>query len=531
MKHEMGTESVDRAVCGVSAPLPEAVDAGKLMLLRGGSAVDAAISANAVLAVAFPHMCGLGGDAFAVIRTCDGQEIAINGSGKSAVQGPFVDPTLSHDDRLKSPSSITVPGTVGAWAAMHAKFGKLRWGELLEPAISLAHDGFSVSEHLALAVRANLKRLVCPRGEDIPFMRKGKPVETGEMVNQPALAKTLNTLKFHGPAEFYRGKLAAEMTQFFESSGVPLKASDLETFEPLADKAYSITLEYRGGTVKLSTTLPNSQGVLILAILSAVLRQDSACYSSLDEGNVVHLAESALRLDAWRSAHLADPDDFTVAISDALFESPNEHIANRLKDRSSLLNGTGDTAAISVVDSQGNAVSLIQSIFTAFGTGIYHRELGIFYHNRGAALPIQPNGRLLEARRPPHSLSPLIVEFSTGEIMAIGTMGGWGQPQIIAQFILNYINSQATLDEINLLPRWIIEPRNGKNGPPQVVSEESAWPKIERAMGQLGIERRLVDPSDDLFGHLMVVSRNAGNIVTSIDPRASLFKNSSPGSR
>lgn len=364
----------------IACPHRDAARAGEDAFRSGGSAVDAALAAAAVLTVVYPHMCAIGGDAMALVAQPDGTITAVVGAGAA--------PASADPDRLgnqmpwQGPDTITVPGMVDAWGEVAGLGATRGWMDLLAPAIALARDGAEVAPGLARALEAQ------------PAMREHFPDD----LRQPALAHTLEQIGVNGPRDLYEGGIAQRLAE----SGLPLTSRDLSRHRSELTRPIAATVE---GLEVLTTPRP-TQGYVLHEILAA-----------LDAGE--EPAAAFRRTAAERDRHLAD-------------------------------GRSGDTVAIVAADEDGHAISLIQSVYGAFGSGIVEPRTGILLHNRGAGFsldPASPN-RLAPGKRPAHTLMPVLVRRG-GEIEIVqGTMGGRAQPQINAQVLLRLLAGATAQDAV-----------------------------------------------------------------------------------
>ncbi|MGW4800097.1 gamma-glutamyltransferase family protein [Nonomuraea sp. NPDC004297] len=395
--------------------------AGLTMLERGGSAADAAIAANAVLAVVAPHMCGLGGDLFALVH--DGGVRALNASGRA---GSGADPArLRAEGHARMPHqhdirSVPVPGCVDGWTALHARHGRLPLAELLAPAIRLADGGFPASP-LMVAGAPNAARR--PGGGDFASVRAA-----GDRVTRPGVARALRAVAEHGRDGFYLGEFGQGLIELGagEYTEADLAAPGADWVEPLRVRAYGHDVW---------SMPPNSQGYLLLRSL--------AISEGLDlPGSARHPAWAHLLAESARAAGYDRLDVLHEDAKDLL--DPAETARRRaLVDPRSRLRlrapaEPGDTTYLCAVDADGMGVSLIQSNAAGFGSMIFEPRTRINLHNRGIGFSLRP-GHPAEygpGRRPPHTLAPALLTRRDGTLRAVaGTMGGDAQPQILLQVI------------------------------------------------------------------------------------------------
>jgi gamma-glutamyltranspeptidase len=441
------------AALAVATPHHDATAAGERALAAGGNAIDAALAAAAVLTVVYPHNCALGGDLFALVRSPGGHVTNVNASGPAG--------SLATTDGLsemphKGPLTVTVPGLVAGWGALHAAGAALPWSAALDDALTLA-GGVAVSRSLAGAIA----------GADLsdPGMRAvfGGLTEGGTLA-QPALAETLSQLAAGGPERFYSGPLAARWL-----SGIAdafLTADDVAGYVP--EIGEPLRARFRG--LDVLTSPPNSTGVLLLEALTAL-----------------------------EAAKLSDPLGADAAALAAIFRAGLEERDRSLGDpRAAAARPTGDTVAVVAVDDEGRAVSLIQSLFAWFGAGILEPSTGVLLHNRGAMFSLEPGhpNELSPGRRPAHTLMPVLVERA-GELLGVlGTMGGKVHAQIHAQVLLHLLDGASPQEAVDA-PRWIV---GGME-----LGESDDTIRVEAGARAVLPDAVTVARGDELFGHAQAI--------------------------
>lgn len=434
----------------VASPHRAATAAGERALACGGNAIDAALAAAAVLTVVYPHNCALGGDLFALVRQPDGTIASINASGPAG-SGADAGALRAAGRRampITGPETITVPGLVAGWEALHARGGAREWADALRDAIAYAEGGVPVARSLGGAIaEADL----ADPGLAAVFAPGGRRLATGDVVQQPALAVTLRALAAEGARALYTGSIGAALAAV---EGVAFTVEDLAAFAVEVTPAVSV----RALGVEVHTSPPNASGVLLLQALAVLDR-----FPEVREPRA--LAE-LFRLGAQdRDLALGDPRDGAPAAEAFLDE---EHLAD-LAERARTLRTpvgvqrhprpTGDTVAVVAVDEEGRAVSLIQSLFHGFGAGILEPSTGIILHNRGAFFSLTPGhpNALQPGRRPAHTLLPVLVtDPDSGALRgALGTMGGRVHAQILTQVLLRLLAGEDPQHAVDA-PRWII---------------------------------------------------------------------------
>lgn len=439
-----------------------ASQAGAAILERGGNAIDAAIGANAALGVIEPMMNGVGGDLFAIIYEAKtGKVVGINASGW-APKATSIEFLKAHGITgtipAQSVQAVTVPGAVAGWDALQRKFGKLSLKDELTPAIFLANHGFPVSEMNAMAWRIFGPQFQKSPGFAPTFLPGGHPLAAGEVFRNADLARTLEHIANEGANGFYKGAVAAAMVDFLDSLGSPMSRQDLAEFTP--EWVEPISTTYHGWTVR--ELPPNGQGIAALEMLNIMehfpLKNDG--HNSVQALHTMIEAKKLAYADLAR--YVADPRFSKVPVGEMLSKTFAEQRAKLIGSTAScqtapadltaaLRNAGKDTTYLSVVDRDGNVVSLIQSNSAAFGTGLVAPGTGFVLQNRGSGFTLQPDhpNALAPRKRPFHTIIPGLL--SKGDVtIGFGIMGGLNQPQAHAQFVSNIVDFgmdlQAALD-------------------------------------------------------------------------------------
>jgi len=493
---------------------------GTTVLARGGNAVDAAIAAGAVMAVTSPHMCGLGGDLFAMIARAGETPVALNASGRAG-SGARAD-RLRAEGALEMPfqhdvRSITVPGCVDGWAALHERFGTLELAELLAPAQGFATDGFPVSPTLAQASLA-----LDPHERKLAFGSPA-PLVPGRRLVLPQIGDAVSAIAARGRAGFYEDAVGQELIAMGEGE---FTEKDLRT--PQADWVDPLSLRAFGHD--LWAIPPNSQGYLVLASVWMAERiglpDDPA-----DERWAFLLVEAARHAAFDRSATLFEHADGAALVAAerllprvaAIGESASRGLADVYEP--------GDTTYICAVDRDRTGVSLIMSNAADFGSRLVLPRHGIFLHNRGMGFSLQP-GHPAEYgphRRPPHTLTPLLVTDPAGALnTVIGTMGADAQPQVLLQLLVRLLALHQDPGEAVAAPRWVLS-RESANGfdtwnldaPPLVRLEPGAPAAWSRGLRDRCYQVIKSPPGAQDFGHAQVIHiTDDGMLAGAADPRA-----------
>jgi len=455
----------------VGASQPLAAQAGLRILLAGGNAADAAVAVAAALNVVEPMSTGIGGDAFALIYDAASRRVsALNGSGRAprAISPQaFRERGLDYVPR-DGMLPVTVPGTVDAWAALLERHGTLPLAQVLAPAIEYAEHGFPVSEIIAASWwRAEARLQAHPDAARTYLIGGRRAPRPGEIFHQPNLARTLRQIAEGGRDAFYQGPIAEAIVQTSDQYGGFLSLEDFATHRSTWDTP--ISTEYRGHTVYECP--PNGQGLTALLGLNILSGFDIA---ALEPGSVeaLHTEIEAMRLAfADARTYIADPSQADVPIDWLLSE---KHAAGRRElirpDRAMRAVTAGalptghDTVYLTVVDEAGNGVSLINSLYTGFGSGVVAGDTGIALQNRGACFVLDPSHRncLAPGKRPYHTIIPCMVLRGDRLSSSFGVMGGFMQPQGHVQMLVNMLDFGMNPQEALDAPRFeLVDPYSG----------------------------------------------------------------------
>lgn len=497
-----------------------ATQAGLSILAQGGNAVDAAIATNAAIAVTGPHLCGMGGDLFALVHY-HGHVHCLNASGRagSGASAAAVRKTghtampFRHDVR-----TVTIPGCVDGWAALHSRYGSMPMASLLAPALALARDGFPASPLLV-----NSAVSVDEQGRTALHELVGQAQRTGDRVKRPGVARALRAIAEGGRDAHYRGEFGEGLAKLGRSQGydwftaADFKRPQAEWVEPLRASAWG---------VDLWTVPPNSQGYLTLG--SAALAAQLDLPDNPDDERWAHLLIEASKVAGFDRPHVlhdgADGLELLAAIA----------------GRSSLLNtnragqwpmatSAGDTTYLCTTDASGMGVSLIQSNASGFGSWLVEPNTQINLHNRGLGFNLTPGHRaeLGPNKRPPHTLSPALATRGDALAAVFGTMGGDAQPQILLQLAARlFHHGQSAATAMNAARFGLAGPETGFDtwtapSAPFVEIEghaPAAWTSGLAARGHTTVSR--AEYSSD-FGHAQVIMRDShGFWAGASDPRA-----------
>ena len=451
----------ERGVVAASQTL--AAQAGSEILRRGGSAVDAAIAANAVLGVVEPMMNGIGGDLFVIVREAKtGRVTGLNASGP-APAGLTIE-RLRKAGHKEMPQAgidtVTVPGCVAGWAALHQRYGKLPWAQVFAPAIHYAENGFPVTEIIAAQWASPVKKLEGDADGAAVYLPGGKAPALGEVFKNPELGRALREIAAEGPDAFYRGGIARAILQKSDKLGGTLSLQDLAAFEP--EWVEPVSTDYRGWRVW--ELPPNSQGIAALAMLNIMERFELGKLSP-SGAPLLHLEIEAQKLAyADLARYVADPRVAPAPVTEMLDKGYAARRAELIRQGRAAcdvppgrfpLPGEGDTIYLSAADEEGNLVSLIQSIYQSFGSGIGVPGYGFHLHNRAGLFTLEeghPNA-LAPGKRPFHTIIPALMEKDERHI-AFGIMGGLNQAQAHAQFVSRVVDHGMNVQQALEAPRF-----------------------------------------------------------------------------
>ncbi|QQS49556.1 MAG: gamma-glutamyltransferase [Acidobacteriota bacterium] len=512
------TRAAVRAMNGmVATSQPLASAAGLRILQQGGNAIDAAVAAAAVLCVVEPMMVSAGGDLFAIVWHAGRKELkALNSSGRSP-RAISIDALRERGFTQTPPDGIhavTVPGAVEGWAKLLERYGTMKIDRVLEPAIEYAERGFPVTDVIAhdwndaLAHRNN-------RDFAGTYLPNGKPPLPGEIASNKNLAATLRKIAARGPEVFYRGEIAEKIVAFARSQG------GFHTLEDFAahrsDWIDPLSTTYKGYT--LYELPPNTQGLVALEMLNILEGFDLKSPGHNTAGYLHLLVEAKKQAFIDRASHIADPAYYKAPLEKLTSKEYAAELRRRIdpdKVREIESSGPGggeDTVYLTVVDRDRNAVSLIQSIFSSFGSGLVAGDTGILLHNRGAGFSFDPSSpnRLEGGKRPFHTLVPAMVLRDGKPWLSFGVMGGDMQAQGHVQVLLNLIEFGMDVQRAGEVPRF----RHFERG---LALESGIGPEVRQALEARG--HKLVS-SPGMFGgyQAIMIDPVTGALFGGSDPR------------
>ncbi len=530
----------------VVAPHHLATAAGLAILRAGGTAVDAAIATNAVLSVVLPSGCGIGGDAFWLIwDEATGRQTALNGSGRAPASADAGALRASGLATLpyRGPHSITVPGAVRSWGDAHDRHGRLSRAEILEPAIQLAWDGFPAWDGFISAVESALAPVVDALGSRSGFERvyrpHGRAWRPGERVRLPALASTLERLADVGFDDFYDGDIGERQARGLAAIGSGITVDDLQAHtstwtEPIAT-------DYRG--VRVTTHPPNSSGIVALELLNILETFDPPPAEAFGPAGVadarwIHLGIEAAKLAmADRDRWLTDPDFLEIPVERLLAKDYVAELAAEIdRERAARPPAAtnprgGGTIYLATVDAEGNAVSLIESNYMGFGSGVVDPDTGIHYQNRGSYFsldPAHPNV-LAPGKRTLHTLLPGML-FRAGERrpwIVTGAMGGDAQPQVHAQVVSALVDGGVDVATAVGAPRWFVDGEEHFAPPVNVRAERRYTAEVLDELEAMGHPVTRTIPFNGNLGHAHAIelvdggpATPDGSVAAATDPRS-----------
>jgi len=514
----------------VVAPQPLAAEAGAAVLRAGGNAVDAAIAASAMLMVTAPMNCGPGGDAIWLVRPAGGSPIVVNGTGRT---GRGLDPDHARStaarDGDRGAWTVTVPGAVASWVAALDRFGSMSLAELLQPAVEAAENGFFVSRWLRAALCAAERVLRSSPEGTAWFLADGVPAVHSRL-RQPELARCLRLLASSGGESLYRGEIAAAIVDTLEATGGFIDEDDLATHETRWDEPLAIDI----GGLELLQAPPNSQGVVLLEALRLTSLVLEKPFPDLERVEDVHALVESLRASlADRDAVVADPEQadglFAALLDDSYLSARAAAIdpataaprwdAGIGRAVAGAAARDGDTANLVVADESGTAVSLTQSLFYDFGSGIPVRDWGFMLHNRGACFSLAPGARneIGPGRRPLHTLMPGMALADNRVRYVFGCMGGHGQAQIQSQ-LLSRLVAGSDPQEAVAAPRFFADPGGGVE--PVLYLEARVAATVKEGLRHRAHPLELLGDWEEIMGHAQLIELDpSGALVGGCDPR------------
>ncbi|MBN9670160.1 gamma-glutamyltransferase family protein [Roseibium aggregatum] len=510
----------------ISAPHQAAALAGRDILAKGGTAIEAMVAAAATIAVVYPHMNSIGGDGFWIVQEPGKSPVGISACGRAAeLATPDFYARNGFQDTIpaRGPlAALTVPGTISGWSRaleLVPAAERLPLGDLLAAAQAYARDGVVVTGNQADCMAAKLEGLKDVPGFEDTYLPGGRAPLALDLFKQPALAETFSTLASEGLDSYYRGSLARTHARFLEDSGSPLRLSDFERFE--AEFVEPLKVDTSAGT--LFNMTPPTQGVASLIILALFDRLKVKQAEGFD--HIHGLVEATKQAFILRNEGLGDPERMETPAEDWLKSETLDALAARI-DRQRALPWPheakqGDTIWMGAADRNGCVVSFIQSIYWEFGSGLTCPRTGVVFQNRGAGFSLEPGpNELGPFRRPFHTLNPALAHLTDGRVMAYGTMGGEGQPQTQAAIFSRYAMFGQGLQEAVTAPRWLLG-RTWGDATTSLKLESRFATELAQSLQSHGHDIETIAPFSDLAGHAGAVVRHPdGTLEGASDPRA-----------
>lgn len=509
-----------------------ASSAGVAALRAGGTAADAAVAAGAVLAVTNQHQCGLGGDLFALVHPPDGSVAALCAAGRAGSGADAVQARAEGYERLPAHGdvrSVTIPGCVDGWLALHRRFGRLPLHQVLEAAVTYAATGFPVSPLLA-AVAPAILHLDEVDDYRAPAMAAGGKLPPGTLIRRPGVAAALEAVVDEGRAGLFGGPFGDGLLRL---GGGLFTRGDLARHQ--ADWVEPLALEVWGHTVHVPP--PPSQGYLTLA--AAGVAAGLPVPDDPDDPRWAHLlAEASRVVGADRDAVLHDGADGAELVAPSRIDAWRDLVDDDRRADLPPSASTGDTTVCCAVDRERMGVTLIQSNASAWGARIVEPWSGVFLHNRGVGFDLSAGhpARYTGGRRPPHTLAPALVTRPDGSLRAVlGTMGGDAQPQIVLQLLARLLRHDQSPGTAVRSGRWVLGAGDGSpsarehagfdlwdgDGPGHVAVEAHAPAGWDDGLTERGhLVRRSTERPDHAFGHAQVIELTDGVLAGIADARS-----------
>ncbi|MEQ8356912.1 MAG: gamma-glutamyltransferase [Kiloniellaceae bacterium] len=519
---ELPGRSVARSLNGMAATSHSLATLTAVNVLQdGGNALDAAVAACAVQGVVEPESTGIGGDCFVLYAPKGGAEvIAFNGSGRApqaATAKWYADQGIEKIERF-TPHAVTVPGSVDAWSQLLRDHGTRSLGDLLQPAIRFAREGYAITERVSRDWNSEIEALSHDPATSAIFLPGGAPPALGAVHRQPLLAATLEKIAAEGRDAFYKGAIAEDMVTHLRALG------GLHTLEDFAagggEYVEPVKNSYKGYDVHQCP--PNGQGVIALLLLNILSGFDLPSMTAMSAEHL-HLEIEATRLAYQaRDAHLADPAQVEVPVERLLSPDYAAELRRQIRlDRAAIaaapapVAAHADTVYISVVDKDRNAVSFINSTFNSFGSGITGPKSGVVLQNRGGAFSVDPDhpNCIAPGKRPMHTIIPGMVTKGDRVVMPFGVMGGHYQAAGHARFLTNLydfgLDVQQSMDMARIFPQPDEEEVEAESGVPAEV------------LGKLeDMGHRFKAPSKPIGGsQAILIDWEEGTLAGGSDPR------------
>jgi gamma-glutamyltranspeptidase / glutathione hydrolase len=483
----------------VATSHPLATQIGLDVLKQGGNAIDAAIAANAALGLVEPASNGIGGDLFAIVWHAEtGRLHGLNASGRAAREFTYQEMRAALGDRrfipLHGPHAVTVPGAVDGWFELHDRFGSLPMSEILAPSIRYADEGVPVPQviahHWRLAVErieANRADITDPHGFRGTFTVDGRAPREGELFRNPDLGRTYRMIAEGGRDAFYRGPIAEALDAYAVRAGLHIRRTDLATHT--STWVDPVSVDYRG--FEVYQIPPNGQGIAGLQMLNILEGFDLRAMGH-NSADLLHVMTEAKKLAfADRARHYADPEFHDVPVEWLLskeYAAERRRLIDMDRAQARVEAGApgmreGDTVYLTTADRQGNMVSLIQSNFLDFGSGLVPDGLGFALQGRGGGFSMQPDHPNVYApgKRPFHTIIPGFIMKDGEPHVSFGVMGGAVQPQGHVQVVVNLVDFGMNLQEAGDAARFT---HSGSSEPSGQIMTDGGTLALETSISQ-----------------------------------------------
>jgi gamma-glutamyltranspeptidase / glutathione hydrolase len=509
----------------VATESPLASQAGAMILAQGGNAIDAAVAANAVIGVVEPMMNGMGGDLFAIVYEAKtGKLYGLNASGWAPAKLSIEFLHAKNEDKMPQSGidSVTVPGAVDGWSKLLSRFGSKNFPEVLAPAIHYAENGFPLPELAAAYWAESEKKLHTDPNAVATFLIDGHSPKLGEVFRNPDLAHSLELVAAGGRDAFYKGDIATRIVATSTKLGGSMSAADLAEYS--SEWVEPISTTYRGWTV--SEIPPNGQGIAALEMLNIMETFPFRQFQNpADATHVMIEAKKLAYADMYR--YVADQKFSRVPVDGMLskaYAAQRAKLIDMAKANCNVGPGNpefsakGDTMYLSVVDRDGNMVSLIQSNYSLFGSGVVADGTGFVLQNRGGLFSLDPKSPnvLAAHKRPLHTIIPGFMSRGQ-ERIAFGIMGGFNQAQAHAQFVSNVADSEMNIQAAMEAPRFTKYTFTGCD----VMMEDRFPPDVRATLTQRGHQIDLLGAFAQEVGGGQAVRRDFSTGVNygASDPR------------
>ena len=516
------------------APHALASQSALAVLREGGNAIEAMVAAAATIAAAYPHMNGIGGDSFWLISLPGAggagtpEVVGIDASGCAHGNARAEDYAGARTIGFRGgKAAITVAGTLSGWQmalelSASRLGGRMPLPRLLADAIDAARNGVPVTASQHRSTAAKCAELQGISGFADTFLWEGAPPPMGALFKQPRLAATLEHIARAGIEDFYRGDLARSMARDLALAGSPLTLGDLQAHQAVVRQP--LMLEHGAGRVY--NMPPPTQGLVSLMILGLMERLNLGMDDHLGADFIHGAVESVKAAFAVRDAHITDPAHMKVDPSDFLKPQTLDAMAEAIdRERASPWGkgqGPADTVWMGAIDGNGCAVSMIQSIYHEFGSGVVLQESGVNWQNRGASFSLDPAhiNVLAPGKRPFHTLNPALAHLRDGRTMVYGNMGGDGQPQSQSAVFYRAVACGLNTQDAIAAPRWLLG-RTWGQGSDSLKLESRFPPTTVEALRGKGHTVDVLGDYDEAFGHAGCVFRHPdGSLEGGFDPRS-----------